>query len=143
MKNTVQKQNKKPTCPHCGQTFSRPQALGGHIRYKHGSISPPQPAPAEAKNVKQATTPPMPKSVLTPESSPLLVKVPEAASEAQPVAVAKNGAHEHLKTALEELTQRSRQIDEELSRMEALQAEKETIRKQIDAVNSALHAFAG
>ena len=59
------------------------------------------------------------------------------------VAVSNNGAHEHLKTALEVLTQRSRRIEKELSRMEALQAEKEAIHKQIDAVNSALQAFGG
>jgi hypothetical protein len=71
------------------------------------------------------------------------VTVPAAASEAPAAAVSNNGAHEHLKTALEELTQRSRQIGEELSRMEGLQAEKEIIRKQIDAVGSALQAFGG
>jgi hypothetical protein len=58
-------------------------------------------------------------------------------------AVSNNGAHEHLKTALLELTQRNRQIDDELARMEGLQAEKEIISKQIDAVNVALQAFGG
>jgi len=53
------------------------------------------------------------------------------------------GAHEHLKKALEELTQRIDQIEGELSRMEPLRAEKEIIRKQIEALNSALLAFAG
>ena len=139
MKNTVQKQNKKLTCPHCGQTFGRAQALGGHIRFKHPSIPSSEAAQAE---VKEVAAPPTRKRVPAPESSPLSVNSPTFASEAQPAAMSKNGAHEHLKTALKELTERSRQIDEELSRMEALQAEKELIRKQIDAVNSALQAFA-
>jgi hypothetical protein len=46
-----------------------------------------------------------------------------------------------LKTALLELTQRHRYIDEELARLVGLQAEKELIRKQIDAVSVALQAF--
>jgi hypothetical protein len=48
---------------------------------------------------------------------------------------------EHLKTALQELTQRQSEIDEQLSRTESLQLEKEAIAKQIDAVSAALQAF--
>jgi 5'-deoxynucleotidase YfbR-like HD superfamily hydrolase len=48
---------------------------------------------------------------------------------------------EHLKTALQELTQRQRDVDEQLSRIETLQSEKGAITKQIDAVNAALQAF--
>jgi hypothetical protein len=143
MNNTIRKQHKKLTCPHCGQTFARPQALGGHIRYKHGSLTSPQPAQAEAKQVKKAATTPKPKSLVTAESLPSPVNVPAATPEVPPAGVSNNGAHDHLKTALEELTQCSRQIDEELSHMGALQAEKEIIRRQIDAVNSALQAFSG
>jgi hypothetical protein len=51
------------------------------------------------------------------------------------------GAHEHLATALEMLTQRSRQIEEELARVETLQAEQDMIRKQIDAINAAMQVF--
>jgi DNA-binding FrmR family transcriptional regulator len=50
---------------------------------------------------------------------------------------------EHLKTALQELRQRQRDIDEQLSGIEALQSEKETIARQIDAVNAALQVFRG
>jgi 5'-deoxynucleotidase YfbR-like HD superfamily hydrolase len=50
-------------------------------------------------------------------------------------------AQEHLKTALQELTQRQRDVDEQLSRIETLQSEKGAITKQIDAVNAALQAF--
>jgi peptidoglycan hydrolase CwlO-like protein len=56
--------------------------------------------------------------------------------------VAPNGSvAEHLKTARQELTQRQRDINEQLSHIETLQSEKETITKQIDAVNAALQAF--
>ena len=48
---------------------------------------------------------------------------------------------EHLKTALQELTQRQLGIDEQLSRIETLRSEKEAVTKQIDAVNAALQAF--
>jgi hypothetical protein len=57
------------------------------------------------------------------------------------LAVPSSGAHEHLKLALEVLSQRNRHIDESLARRAALRAEKEAIRKQIDALNSALLAF--
>jgi hypothetical protein len=48
---------------------------------------------------------------------------------------------EHLKLALQELTQRQREIDEQLFRIETLQSEKEAIAKQITAVDAALQAF--
>jgi len=40
-------------------------------------------------------------------------------------------AEEYLKTALQELTHRQRNIDEQLSRIETLQSDKETITMQI------------
>jgi hypothetical protein len=81
-----------------------------------------------------------PASVLgtTPAST-----VSVAASVAMSGAVPNSGAHEHLQTALQELTQRNQQIEADLARLEGLQAEKEIIRKQIDAVNVALQAFGG
>ena len=81
-----------------------------------------------------------PASVLetTPAST-----VSVAASVLMPGAVLNSGAHEHLQTALQELTQRNQQIETDLARLEGLQAEKEIIRKQIDAVNAALQAFGG
>ena len=81
-----------------------------------------------------------PASVLgtTPAST-----VSVAASVPMPGAVPNSGAHEHLQTALQELTQRNQQIEADLARLEGLQAEKEINRKQIDAVNAALQAFGG
>ena len=58
-------------------------------------------------------------------------------------AVPNGGAHEHLQAALQELTQRNQQIEADLARLEDLHVEKESIRKQIDAVNAALQAFGG
>ena len=46
-----------------------------------------------------------------------------------------------FKKALAELVRRSAEIDEQLTRLEAMQGEKEMIRKQIDALNSALQSF--
>jgi hypothetical protein len=39
------------------------------------------------------------------------------------------------------LMQRNRQIEEELGRVETLQAEQAAIRKQIDAINAAMQVF--
>jgi hypothetical protein len=52
-----------------------------------------------------------------------------------------SGAHQHLKTALAELIERQSQIDEDLTRLQALQVEKEVVGKQINAVRLALQAF--
>jgi hypothetical protein len=58
-----------------------------------------------------------------------------------PVVAPKAGAEQYLKTALQELTQRQDDIEEQLSRMKTLQSEKEAIAKQLDAVNTAMQAF--
>jgi hypothetical protein len=58
-----------------------------------------------------------------------------------PVVGPNASAEEHLKSALQELTQRQHNIAEQLSRIETLQSDKETITKQIAAVNAALQAF--
>jgi len=92
---------------------ARPQESAGHIRPKHADSLPSTTAQAPAKHEKMGGT----------------------------VAVPSTGAHEHLKVALEVLSQRNRQIDEALARRAALRAEKEAIRKQIDALNLALPAF--
>ena len=67
--------------------------------------------------------------------------VPASVAVPTPQSVPDIGAHEHLKTALEALTQRQKEIDEALARLEMLQSEKQMIRKQLDAVNVALQAF--
>jgi hypothetical protein len=109
-------------CPHCDQTFQRPQGLSGHVRYKHGSLAAIKVAPPLEK-VEIPTADPMPdEATMT-------------------VGAANTGVSKYLKTALEQLTRRQRQIEQELGRMEALQAEREVIRKQIDALSVAMQAF--
>ena len=102
-----------PTREKNMQSDARPQESAGHIRLTHADTLPSRTAQAQAKPEKMGGT----------------------------VAVPSTGAHEHLKLALEVLSQRNRQIDEALARRAALRAEKEAIRKQIDALNLALPAF--
>jgi hypothetical protein len=146
------KNKKKLICPHCHQTFQRPQALGGHIAYKHPDrlASKPTQLIKRTKKSKAASVPaPIPetervaKSV--PQPVPVLAVVQAPAVPSLVVtsasAATNTGAHEHLKSALAELIERQRQIDDDLARMQPLQVEKEAIGKQISAVNSALQAF--
>ena len=109
MKNSVQKlQYQKLTCVQCGQTYHTPRELAGHIRSQHADTLPSRTAPPKAKQEEKGSR--------------------------VSVAVPSSGAQEHLQRALEGLSQRHRQIDEELARRETLQAEKEAIGKQIGAL---------
>jgi uncharacterized C2H2 Zn-finger protein len=104
-------------CPHCDKAFARPSSLSTHVRYRHPGKSP-------AGRALPTTTPPQ-----------------MSASAPEPLVATTAGVEKHLKTALQELMQRQHEIDEHLFRIETLQSEKETIAKQIDAVNAALQAF--
>src|SRR6266567_3501730 len=144
--------SEKFVCPECAKEFQNLAGLRGHLAYKHK-------APTKIENsTKSRSVRVQPKGAATgtPKPSALeprptseslqtrkLLPVTRTAPRVPAAAVSNTGAHEHLKTALRELTQRNRQIDEELARMEGLQAEKETISKQIDAVNGAMQAFGG
>ena len=147
-----QNNKKKLTCPHCGQTFQRAQALGGHIRYRHTETLASRPAaPKKRKKAETPVAEPQPnletnrvaESVL--ESVAVVAAVESLAPQASVVStesVATNsGAHQHLKTALAELIERQRQIDEDLARLQALQVEKEVVGKQVNAVKLALQVF--
>src|SRR2546426_3881545 len=99
MKNSIQKlQHLKLTCVHCGQTYHTPRELAGHIRFQHADTLPARTAPPKAKQEEKGS------------------RVPVS------LAVPSSGAQEHLQRALEELSQRSRQIDAQLARQETLQA---------------------
>jgi hypothetical protein len=110
---------KKLKCPHCDQSFARASSLSTHIHYRHATKA----AAASTAPAAKAST----------MASPASARVVESNASAE----------EHLKIALQELTQRHRDVEEQLSRMGALQSEREAIAKQIDAVNAALHAFEG
>ena len=147
-----QNNEKKLTCPHCGQTFHRAQALGAHIRYRHTeTLASRHAAPKERKKAKRPVATPEPnlearrvvESVLEPVAVVAAVEslaVPASVVSTELVAT-NGGAHQHLKTALAELIERQRQIDEDLARLQALQVEKEVAGKQISAVKLALQAF--
>jgi ribosomal protein L37AE/L43A len=106
---------KTAKCEHCGQTFTTVNRLATHIKYRH----------SQAQDGRVLPTPTL--SAPIPAATSLL---------ALPTSV-----DQHLKTALEELTRRHQEVDDQLSRMESLKSEKEAISKQIAAVNAALQAF--
>jgi hypothetical protein len=147
-----QNNKKKLTCPHCGETFQRAQALGAHIRYKHAETLASRPAaPKKRKKAETPVAEPQPnletnrvaESVL--ESVAVVAAVESMALPASVVStesVSPNGgAHHYLKTALAELVDRQHQIDEDLARLQTLQVEREAVGKQINAVKLALQAF--
>jgi hypothetical protein len=109
-------QTKKVTCPHCDQTFATPHRLDTHLQYRHPDKSP------------AATAPPM-------------TAAPKGSAAPAPVVAPNASAQQHLQTALQELTKRQRDIDEQLSTIMSLQSEKQAITKQIDAVKAAMQAF--
>lgn len=104
-------------CPQCGQTFASQHRLATHVQYRHADKS----AAKAGEGTPKAT------AVIAPAPAPVVAP--------------SDGVAERLKMALQELIVRQREIDEQLSRMETLQSEKEVIVKQIGAVNTALQAF--
>lgn len=114
--NTRKKNSRgqKFTCAHCGRNFQNAQGLSGHIRYQH---------------------PDRKLSVKTGEGRhDLEVKASSPAAD--------TGAHGHLQAAFAMLSQRDREIAEEIARLQSLTAEKEIVRRELDAVNAALKVLA-
>jgi hypothetical protein len=120
MKKTTTQQNlrkppKKFKCPQCGKSFQNAQGLSGHLRYLH----------------------PKPKRLAT-------IPQPEAKQKtkvAAPAVVPSTAAHEHLQAAFAVLSQRGPEIEAEITRLEALKAEKEIIQRELGAVKAALKVF--
>ncbi len=116
---TTQKNPREPQtkfkCPQCGKSFQNAQGLSGHVRYLHRK--PKRPA-----------------------SLPQPVAKEKAKVGASPL-VSSTGAHEHLQAAFAVLSQRVRETEAEISRLEALKAEKEIIGREFEAVKVALQVF--
>ena len=135
MPKATQNRKKALSCPHCGKTFQRAQALGGHVRYVHADkLGLPKVVTTKQNAKTQEKRRPLKET--KPRAAP-----PGAGEDKRGKPVLNTGAYEHLATALEMLTQRSRQIEEELARVETLQAEQDMIRKQIEAINAAMPVF--
>ena len=125
-------------CPECGKAFKTLAGLGGHRAYFH-------------KAPKEGTGAAKPQVALTGQRAPThsAVKKGANAAEHQPPAVSHpsfltpslNSAHEHLRAAREALAGRHQQIEDELKRITELQADKERVQRELDAVNTALQAF--
>lgn len=102
-------------CSHCGQSFTAPHRLAQHIQFRHAGKSPAKAAPAASTTASVSAIPAAPATTV----------------------------QGHLASALQELTQRQRDIELQLARIDSLNAEKEAIGRQIDALNTALEAFKG
>jgi uncharacterized C2H2 Zn-finger protein len=118
-KTTTQKnpgpQQKNLKCPHCGKSFQNSQGLSAHIRYQHTSQK------AHTTTAQPGTR--------------------RKAKVGAPAPATNTGAHEHLKAAFAVLNQRDGEIDQEITRLEALKTEKEIVRRELDAVTAALKVF--
>jgi uncharacterized C2H2 Zn-finger protein len=118
-KATAQKNSRPPQkrfqCPQCGKIFQNAQGLSGHLRYLHPK--PKRPASVPGPAAKQQ------------------------AKVSAPAPVSSTGAHEHLKAAFAVLNQRDGEINQAITRLEALKAERETVRRELEAVTAALNLF--
>ena len=109
--------------------------MGGHVRYVHADkLGLPKVVTTKQNAKTQEKRRPLKET--RPSAAP-----PAAGKGKRGAPVLNTGAYEHLANALEMLTQRSRQIEEELARVETLQAEQDINRKQIEAINAAMPVF--
>ena len=100
-------------CPHCGKSFQNTQGLSGHIRYQHSKQNAPTTPQPDVRQKVKVGAPTLPSTK----------------------------AHEHLQAAFAVLSQRDREIEEAITRLEALKTEKEAVRREPEAVNAALGVF--
>ena len=106
---------KKFKCPQCSKSFQNAQGLSGHVRYLHPKLRRRSGIARPAAKQKTRV--------------------------AAPGLVSGTGAREHLQAAFAVLSQRVRETEAEVSRLEALKAEKEIIRREFEAVKVALQVF--
>jgi hypothetical protein len=105
---------KKQACPICGVLYAPGVGLASHIRFKHANA--PQALPVASNKVS------------APE---------EGAIRVVPIIDPKT----HLQEAIDQLTARKSQIDQELGRAEGLQTESREVNKRIEALHTAMRAF--
>ena len=139
-------------CPECGKSFKTPGALGGHRAYVHKSAktgAKPAKAPAVqfvcpecGKNFKNAGALGGHRAYIhkgwKKETEVIggAITLPPAASSSTA-----NGAHDHLRAARESLIGLEQQFEIELKRLAEVQADRERVRRELDAVNTALQVF--
>jgi hypothetical protein len=104
---------KKVACPTCGVLYTPGVGLASHIRFRHGDAA--QAIPAATNKA--------------PAAAPAITVMPII------------DARTHLQTAIDQLTARKSQIDQELGKMDALRNEGAAIGKRIEALDTAMRAF--
>ena len=122
-------------CPECSKTFKNEAALGGHRAYLHKG----------PKKVSELASPQIVAAVPTDNAlkkgaGAAKLQTPGLSHPAASSPIV-NSAHEHLRAAREALVGRDHHIEGELKRLTELQAEKERVRRELDAVNAALQVF--
>jgi hypothetical protein len=105
---------KKVACPTRGVLYAPGTGLAAHIRSKHGNA---------------------------PQAIPVAGNKAPAAEAAIQMTVVDVDPRTHLQTALDQLTARNNQIDQELGRAEGLQTEKRQVTQRIEALTAAMKAF--
>lgn len=147
---TTQPGSKKEPCPICRVPFTPGVGLAAHIRFKHGNA--PQAVPV-ASNQAPGECPQCGRTFKSKAGllshiwsmHPDMVrgapvagnKAPEPAITVVPIL----DAQTHLRTAIDQLATRKKQIDQELGRMDALRDEGAQIGKRIEALDTAMRAF--
>jgi hypothetical protein len=121
MKAKTKKQSKKSVCPHCGKAFHS-RGLPGHIRYNH----PGNPSVLTALPKDEAEEPKVKR---------------QSVKLVAPATAVNTSVYQSLQTAIEVLKKRDREIQEELFRLADLQAEKEAIGRELEAVETAIKVF--
>ena len=122
-------------CPGCGKAFKTLAALGGHRAYLHKSAPKKAAQPISRQIARAVSSIAGKRKAGTPKPQIFPSSMAVAPS---PIL---NSAHEHLRAAREALVGRDQYIEGELKRLTELQAEKERVRRELDALDTALEVF--